>query len=125
FPQWAWAILGTLAAAIAWRLLRQFTRFTRAPILLLALWLLATLYFADDFVPMIRGLVHGFAPSGRARQGTIRIVTLNCASSASAAGEVMKFQPDIVLLQEGPASNKVAELAHGWFADSASLVAGL
>lgn len=37
----------------------------------------------------------------------------------------MTFQPDVVLLQESPPSNKVAELAHEWFADSASFVTGL
>jgi len=122
FPQWSWATIGILSAAIAWRLL---TRRTRVPRFLLGLWIFAMLYFADNLVPIFRGIVHGSAPLSRALPGTIRIVTLNCASSESAAREVMNFQPDIVLFQESPASNKVAELAREWFADSASFLAGL
>lgn len=36
----------------------------------------------------------------------------------------MKFHPDIVLLQESPTSNKVAQLAREWFGPAASFVAG-
>jgi endonuclease/exonuclease/phosphatase (EEP) superfamily protein YafD len=121
FPQWSWAIIGILTAAVAWRLLRPRTRI---PFLLFGLWLLATLCFADNLLPVIRGIVHGSTPSSRAPQGTFRVVTLNCASSTSAAEETVRFQPDIVLLQESPTSNKVAELAREWFGDSASFVAG-
>jgi vancomycin resistance protein VanJ len=122
FPQWSWAIIGIVTAAMAWRLLRPRTRI---PFLLLGLWLLAALYFADNLLPVIRGIVHGSSPSSHASQGTFRVVTLNCASSADAAREVMRFHPDIVLLQESPTSNKVAALAREWFADSASFVSGL
>ena len=121
FPQWSWAVIGIVTAAIAWRLLRPRPRI---PFLLFGLWLLATLCFADNLVPVIRGIFHGRSPSSHASQGTFRVVTLNCASSAEAAREVMKFHPDIVLLQESPTSNKVAELAREWFADSASFLAG-
>jgi endonuclease/exonuclease/phosphatase (EEP) superfamily protein YafD len=121
FPQWSWAIIGILTAAIAWRLLGTSSRI---PFILLGLWLLATLYFSDNLVPVIRGVIHGRAPSNRPPQGTFRVVTLNCASSTLAAGEVVKIQPDIVLLQESPTSNQVAELAREWFGDSASFIAG-
>jgi vancomycin resistance protein VanJ len=121
FPQWSWAIIGILTAAVAWRLLRPITQI---PFLLFGLWLLATLYFADNLVPVLRGIVHGGSPSSRPREETFRVVTLNCASSPEAAREVMKFHPDIVLLQESPTSNQVAELAREWFADSASFLVG-
>lgn len=122
FPQWSWAILGILGAMIAGRLLR---RRSRMPALMLILWLLAVLYFADNLVPTFRGLVHGATPSSQGREGIFRIATLNCASSSLAAEEVIKFKPDLVLLQESPVSNEVARLAREWFGDSASFVAGL
>src|SRR5262245_42653659 len=100
---------------IAWRLLG---RGARLPVVLLVLWLLVTLLFADNLLPVIRGFVYGSAPTNPAPAGTFRIATLNCASSSSAAAEVMQFKPDLVLLQESPASNEVVRLAHEWFGDS-------
>jgi len=78
FPQWSWALVGSLCAMIAWRLLG---RGARLPVMLLALWLLTTLLFADNLLPVVRGLVHGSVPANPAPAGTFRIATLNCASS--------------------------------------------
>jgi endonuclease/exonuclease/phosphatase (EEP) superfamily protein YafD len=121
FPQWAWATAGILGAAIAWCLLRPRNR---SPIFLMVLWLLTTVYFADNVVPFMRGLAHGAAPSPVAPSGTLRVISLNCATSPAAAHEVMMFQPDIVLLQESPTSNKVAQLARELFGSNAWSVVG-
>jgi vancomycin resistance protein VanJ len=122
FPQWSWAIIGMLSLALAWRLMRSRGRWL---LLLFTLWIIATALFADNLAPLIRGVVRGSSLKAPAPAGTFRVATLNCASSASAATEVMTFQPDIVLLQESPPSNKVAQLAREWFGDTASFVAGL
>lgn len=122
FPQWSWALVGSLCAMIAWRLLG---RGARLPVTLLALWLFATLLFADNLQPVVRGLVYGSGLANPAPVGTFRIATLNCASSSSAAAEVMHFNPDLVLLQEGPTSNEVVRLAREWFGNTASFVVGL
>ena len=121
FPQWSWAVGGILTAAVAFRLLRSESRL---PLFTMLLWLLSCFYFADNLLPVVRGVLHGAAPKGRAQNSTFRIVTLNCASSPLAAREVMKFQPDIVLLQELPPSNTVAHLARDWFGEAGSVVAG-
>jgi len=122
FPQWSWALAGSLCALFAWRLLG---RGSRLPVMLLALWLFVTLLFADNLLPVVRGLVYGSAPANPGPPGTFRIATLNCASGSSAAAEVMQFKPDIVLLQECPTSNEVVRLARNWFGDAASFVVGL
>jgi len=121
-PQWAWASMGTLSAVMAWRLRQE-----HLPVsgMIIILWLLATVCFADNLLPLIRGLFHGSACKRPHQNGTLRIVTLNCASSPLAAAEVMKFHPDIVLLQESPPANIIAELARAWYGNSASFVAGL
>lgn len=121
FPQWSWALIGILLAMISWRLLG---RSARAPRLLLILWFVTSLTFADNLLPILRGLSRGTTPDAVAPDGALRIVTLNCASSSAAAAEVMQFKPDIVLLQESPASNEVARLARDWFGDSAGFVTG-
>ena len=121
FPQWTWATTGILSAAIAWRLLRPRARL---PVWLMVLWLLTTIYFADNFEAVLRGVVRGAAPPPAAPVGTIRVISLNCATIHAAAQEVMKFQPDIVLLQESPTSNKVAQLARQWFGSNAVPVVG-
>jgi endonuclease/exonuclease/phosphatase (EEP) superfamily protein YafD len=121
FPQWSWATVGVLSAAIAWRLLRGRTR---TPLILLAIWPLTALCFSDNLLPVTRGVLYGFAPTPGAPTGRVVVVTLNCASSVLAAGEVMKFRPDIVLLQEIPASNKVAQVARDWFGPTVSVAWG-
>jgi len=122
FPQWSWAIIGILSLAIAWRLIR---RWGRRLSLLFLLWLVTILIFADNLRPVLRGVIRSSPFNSPPPSGTLRIVTLNCASSPSAASETMRFAPDILLLQEIPASNKLAQLAREWFGDTASLVAGL
>jgi hypothetical protein len=122
FPYWSWAFLGTLSAMLAGWLLRPLLRL---PWVMLGLWLLATVFFSDNVKQLFRGTIYGRYPDTPARPNTLRVVTLNCASSAAAAGEVMKFQPDILLLQESPVSNKLAQLAHEWFGDRASFIIGL
>jgi endonuclease/exonuclease/phosphatase (EEP) superfamily protein YafD len=119
FPQWTWALLGVLSAALAMRLLRS----VRLILAITILWVLTTLAFADNLLPVIRSLQHGSAPPIRV-PGTLRIATLNCASSPAAAAEVMQFQPDIVLLQEIPPTNQLAQFARDWFGDTGSFVLG-
>jgi endonuclease/exonuclease/phosphatase (EEP) superfamily protein YafD len=121
FPQWSWATVGILSAATSWRLLRGRTR---SPLVLLAIWLLATLYFSDNLIPLARGVLHSSAPTAAVPTAAVRVVTLNCASSVLAAGEVMKFRPNIVLLQEIPPSNKVAQVARDWFGADVSIAWG-
>jgi endonuclease/exonuclease/phosphatase (EEP) superfamily protein YafD len=121
FPHWSWALLGVIGALTAWRLLGFRNRL---PGVLLLLWLCVTLAFADNLLPVVRGLVHGSAPQNTAPAATFRIATLNCASSSAAAAEVMQFHPEIVLLQECPVSNEVVRLAREWFGDAASFVVG-
>jgi hypothetical protein len=122
FPQWSWAIIGILSIAVAWRLMRPHGQWL---LVLLALWIAAIVLFADNLGSLFRGLLRSSSLDVPAPAGTFRVATLNCASSASAATEIMRFRPDIVLLQEGPPSNKVAQLAREWFGDTASFMAGL
>ena len=122
FPYWAWAFLGVLCAMLAGWLMRPLLRW---PWAMLGLWLLATAYSSDNLLPVLRGLIHGSHPVMPAPTNTLRVVTLNCASSADAAGEVMKFHPDILLLQESPVSNKLAQLAREWFGERASFIIGM
>jgi len=58
-----------------------------------------------------------------AQRRHLRVVTVNCnLGSRQAAGEVARFDPDIVLLQESPNERAVDELAHSMFGSSASTV---
>jgi endonuclease/exonuclease/phosphatase (EEP) superfamily protein YafD len=122
FPQWSWAVIGILSLAFAWRLMQRCGRWL---LLLLTLWVGTTLVFADNLLPLIRALVRGSPLKGPPPSGSIRVATLNCATSAAAAAEVIAFKPDIVLLQEIPPSNRVAQLARECFGDAAWFIAGL
>src|SRR4051812_36130173 len=62
FPQWSWALAGGLSAALPLRLLKNSNRTTFSIIIL---WLLTTLAFADNLLPVIRSLWPGSARTTR------------------------------------------------------------
>jgi hypothetical protein len=118
FPYWSWALIGGLAAYFAQRLSRK-----RWTWVIFVLWLITTLCFADNAIPMLR-LLKQPSPSEGRLPTVLRVVTLNCAGSAGAAAELGALKPDLVLLQEIPSTNDLARLTHLWFGDAGSFVAG-
>lgn len=77
-----------------------------------ALWLLGWFILGDEPAALARMVV---APRD---VPSIRVVSLNCASSLDAVREVVPLQPDVVLVQESPGSidlNQVrSELGGDW-----------
>jgi vancomycin resistance protein VanJ len=110
-PFWAWAVIGLLLAAPALQ-----RGLGRGPKVLVAAWLIATLILSDDVFCLVRSPLKSLAGhSSRRNLQSIRVISLNCASQTAAAEETRRWKPDIVLLQESPASNDVARLCREWF----------
>ncbi len=116
FPAWTWLIPGApLVLPELWRGRR------RVAVGVLGLWCLFAVGFADAPLSLARGLwTRGNVPDGR----RVRVVTLNCATSAKAVAEVARFRPDIVLLQESPGQERLRELAAQLFGEEGGLVRG-
>lgn len=79
-------------------------------------WLLFLFLAADAPASLFRVLV----PAEESR--AIRVVSLNCAGESSAALDVERLQPDIVLFQESPTTDTLSELATKMFGSSANFV---
>ena len=120
FPVWAWlapgftlAALGLDGAVTAW--------FSST----LAGWFVFLLAFAEEPWSLLRSLT----PPGVAPERTgeaLRVVSLNCnVGDASAAGEVARYRPDVVLLQESPSRGEVEAVARALFGADAGVVSGV
>jgi hypothetical protein len=120
-PFWGWTFLGILPLLAAWRI-----RSGWAPRTVLAAWLVSTVVWSDDLRCLIRSpFARGGSSSAEATQRRVRAVSLNCAGLSAAAGEIGRYKPDIVLLQESPASNEVARLCREWFDQEGGMIYGL
>lgn len=86
---------------------------------MLALWLTFLLLAADSPASFWRALWPATA-KGRA----LRVVSLNCAGSSSAARGVERLDPDIILFQESPTAETLTALAAKLYGSDANLVRG-
>lgn len=120
FPAWVWLIPGlSLAALESSRGNRRFG------VTIVALWLAFLLSFADTPASLLRGLVRSVSSANLAETDkTLRVITLNCATSVKAAGEVAELHPDIVLLQESPSKEHLEALAGLLFGGDGGVVSG-
>jgi endonuclease/exonuclease/phosphatase (EEP) superfamily protein YafD len=116
FPAWLWIALGLFFALLT--LLAGLRRYALAVALL---WLVFTFLFVDEW-QAARHLL----PAAQVRSADrLRVVSLNCAGgSAVAAGEVVGYRPDVVLLQESPGTVEVEALAQRLYGNAANAVCG-
>ncbi len=122
FPPWAWVVVG--CGVPAFRLL---SLGRRSGAFVTVVWLVFLLVFADHPIALFRW---GAWPSpqwtaARGEGRAVRVVSLNCAGSAAAAGEVAALQPDIVLLQESPPRSQLEALARDLFGDEGQALWGV
>lgn len=120
FPQWSWAFLGVLSSLAAWRMCQR-----RWILLLVILWCISAIFFSDNFISLLR-LAKAPPPVDehlRSSNG-VRVVTLNCAGSATAVNELPALRPDILLLQEIPSTKELARCALECFGTNGSSIAG-
>lgn len=112
FPVWAWLLPGLLVAAAGW------TK-PRWALLAALAWVLYLGALAEEPGSLWRGRTTAPVPG----PGGLRVVTLNCAGgSEAAAGEVVAYHPDVVLLQEAPARAAVARLGRTLYGPAATVV---
>jgi len=122
FPPWAWVVVGFGLPAF-----RLLSLGRRSAVLVTFVWLVFLLAFADHPAAMFRYSAWPAAQWAAARyEGRgVRVISLNCASSAAAAREVAALQPDIVLLQESPDRPQLEALARQLFGDEGQALYGV
>jgi len=93
------------------------------------LWLAFALLLADTPTALVRAFTTAASAEGEREPfqpgGTLRVVTLNCATRAESAREVIPFCPDVVLLQESPSRRDTEELARQLYGPDAALLWGV
>jgi len=115
-PPWGWWSVGSLIAVVA--LVRCSLR-TRLAVVAILLMIGAN--WVEQFSSIARSTLD-FVSADQARPW-LRVVSLNCSTgSRRAAEEVASFSPDVVLLQESPGGDVLAELAAKLFGAQASVL---
>jgi len=112
FPPWCWTVGGF---GLVW--MGHSIRHRWRSGLLVAGWLLFLITVADTPTSLVRPLVR---PADEEK--AIRVISLNCAGESSAALDVARLRPDIILFQESPTTDTLAALATKMFGSSANFV---
>jgi len=105
YPPWCWAIAGISLSCIGFA--RRCRLLTAASV---TIWLIFLFAFADSPGSLLRS----WLPTPHT-VSNLRIISLNCASSAAAAREALSLNPDIVLFQESPSHEELDSLGQEFF----------
>lgn len=122
-PSWAWLVPGLFLAAF-----RPRGRGNRLAWAVVAAWLVFLLGLAEEPSTVARALLlRGALPRQVPPPGEVlRVITLNCAiGNRLAAEEVVRYRPEVVLLQESPGRKEVEQLARRLFGTEAGVVHGV
>ena len=118
-PPWCWALVGVVLALLGCQRAGR-----RWSLLAIVLWAVFAFVFVDETVGLWRAIERQVYPAGVSdvSEQPLRVISLNCANDIDAARELIQFKPDIVLLQESPGREQVAELASELFGASGSFL---
>ena len=118
-PPWCWTVAGIVLAIAGFQ--RQAKRWS---LLAIGLWILFSFVFVDEARGLLRMTARMWNSDRDVVQDEerIRVISFNCAADARSVGELLKHQPDLVLLQESPGREKLAELAEVLYGKSGSFV---
>ena len=112
FPPWCWLVVGLMLTILGYRGSNKL-RF----VFVLALWCVFTALFVEESQSLLRvkGSPTTDWQSAHEVGLAIRVVSLNCQGSWQGADEVSALKPDIVLFQESPGSEHLAQLSKELF----------
>lgn len=112
-PAWCWLLPGIVLAGFG-----MSRRHKSWCLCVLVLWATYTALFVEEARSLIRTANRppaGRKPAGEPRR-VIRVVCLNCyVANSKSAAEVVKYNPDIVLLQESPNRDHLRRLSRELF----------
>lgn len=118
-----WFIPGVILAILGWDHSKKYTSIT-----IVLLWVLFLAVFAEGVHGIFRFRIWPNPKWEIAREKgkALRIISLNCGGGKiEAAKEIIKYAPDIILLQESPSPKELESLGIELFGDKAGMVAGI
>lgn len=118
FPAWIWFIPGVLATILA----RLPGRARWLYISVAVMWVGFVFVFADEPTSITRGLFRSITST---TDTSFRVVSINCClGNPLAALDAAPYGPDILLLQESPGREGVAEITRKLFGETGSYLYG-
>jgi len=122
-PLWLWLLPGLLLAGLALYRRRRVAGWTLA-----AVWMSWTLLCADETPALLRSWIPADETVWKRsfeRGQALRVVSVNCGDGGAATlRELGALAPDIILSQESPGKQGVADLAGELFGNTGTAVAG-
>jgi hypothetical protein len=116
-PTWCWLLVGLLSAISVYRAGQRVIAIS-----LVAGWTLFAVVWVEEVAAFgrlaFKQVYAGSSPPGQ----RLRIVSLNGANTDRCLWDLKQSNPDIVLLQEAPASDALAEMAEALFDGNGSYV---
>ena len=118
-PPWCWVVVGVVLALLGYQRASR-----RWSLLAIVLWVAFASVFIDETHGLWRAIGRQVYPANVSNESEkpLRVISLNCANKIDAARELTQFEPDIVLLQESPGREQVAELANTLFGESGNFL---
>ena len=118
-PPWCWVVAGVALAAIGYQHSAR-----RWSLLAIGVWGVFAFVFVDETQGLWRTIGRAIYPPMNSEQPdeTVRVISLNCAGDVKAAKELLGHEPDIVLLQESPSRQHVAELTESLFGSTGNFL---
>jgi hypothetical protein len=92
--------------------------------LLTILWLAFAVGWVEELSSLTRSAVAAIHPSAARAGLTLRIVSLNCANDPRCVADLQSMHPDVVLIQEAPGEDALAEMAAELFGGAGHVLGG-
>ena len=115
-PAWCWPLAGVLPLLAAWKL-----RLRRLAGGLALLCLVFAVGWVEEVPALARLATSARQPAGGRR---VRIVSLNCANSGRALADLQGVEADVLLLQEAPSAERLAEIGAALFGKGGGVLSG-
>jgi hypothetical protein len=116
-PAWCWLVAGLLSVISLWRTGQR----GLASVLIVG-WVLFAILWVEEVSSLgrlaLKQVDAGSSPNGQ----RVRIVSLNAANTDRCLSDLQQSNPDIVLLQEAPATDALAKMAEALFDSDGSYV---
>lgn len=118
-PAWYWLICGLLSTGLAWCKSRR-----RTVGALAGLWIIFVIGWVEEIRSVPRAVGFNAKSEANSVDRAIRIVSLNCANEVNCVVDLERVHPDVVLLQEAPGIDGLAQMTARLFGAGGSFLSG-
>ncbi len=118
-PAWLWVVAGLVSTIPVWRIFGR-----RTACAMTVLWIVFAMGWVEEVSSVTRGVLANIKSNTLPRESRLRIASLNCDSNQRCLADLQRVMPDIVLLQEAPGREALANITRQLFGEDGRFVAG-